>query len=81
VVETQEAAAWCLLNTGGFEEAVLRAVNLGGETDTTGAVTGGLAGARYGPAAVPQKWLSTLARPEKIDEMIDEPVLSQFKRE
>jgi ADP-ribosyl-[dinitrogen reductase] hydrolase len=72
VVETLEAAVWCLLTTGGFEEAVLRAVNLGGDTDTTGAVTGGLAGAAGGLKAVPRRWLAGLARRDLIEGLIDD---------
>lgn len=66
VVETLEAAVWCLLQAGVFEEAVLRAVNLGGDTDTTGAVTGGLAGARFGREAIPDSWLNVLAKADRI---------------
>ncbi len=44
VVDTLEAAVWCLLNTGSFEECVLKAVNLGEDTDTVAAVAGGLQG-------------------------------------
>ncbi len=71
VVETLEAAVWCLLTTGSFEEAVLRAVNLGGDTDTTGAVTGGLAGARFGRGAIPEKWLGVLAKADRITALVD----------
>ena len=56
VVSTLEASLWCLLTTGSFEEAVLRAVNLGSDTDTTGCVTGGLAGIHYGLDHVPERW-------------------------
>ncbi len=69
VVETLEAAVWCLLTTATFQEAVLRAVNLGGDTDTTGAVTGGLAGAAYGLPAVPERWLARLAGRDLIDDL------------
>ena len=48
VVDTLEAALWCMLNGSSFEEVVLTAVNLGSDTDTTGAVAGGLAGIVYG---------------------------------
>ena len=44
VVDTLEAAIWCLVNSSSYEECVLKAVNLGGDTDTIGAVVGGLAG-------------------------------------
>lgn len=48
VVDTLEASLWSILNSNSFEEAVLTAVNLGSDTDTTGAVAGGLAGIVYG---------------------------------
>lgn len=60
VVDTLEAALWCLSTTGGFEEAVLAAVNLGDDADTVGAVTGGLAGIVYGYGSIPRTWLGAL---------------------
>uniref|UniRef100_UPI0028AE2B1B ADP-ribosylglycohydrolase family protein n=1 Tax=Lacrimispora sp. TaxID=2719234 RepID=UPI0028AE2B1B len=48
VIHTLEAASWCLLTTNSYEECVLKAVNLGEDTETTGAVAGGLAGIVYG---------------------------------
>ncbi len=67
VVHTMEAALWCLLTTTSYREAVLKAVNLGNDTDTTAIVTGGLAGAHYGFNAVPKEWLSQIARKKDID--------------
>ena len=69
VVHTLEASLWCLVTSAGFSEAVLKAVNLGGDSDTTGAVTGGLAGAAYGLRAIPDEWLSVLARTDDILEL------------
>lgn len=69
VVDTLEAAIWCLLTTDSYEECVLRAVNLGADTDTVAAVAGGLAGALYGYEAIPEKWLSTLIRKDYIEDM------------
>jgi ADP-ribosyl-[dinitrogen reductase] hydrolase len=66
VVDTLEAALWCLLRGGSFKESVLRAVNLGGDTDTTAAVTGGLAGVHYAKGSIPMEWISTLARHDEI---------------
>lgn len=66
VIHTLEAALWCCLTTDNFKDAVLRAVNLGNDTDTVGAVTGGLAGAFYGIKAVPEKWISALAKSEEL---------------
>lgn len=51
-----------------FREAVLRAVNLGDDADTTGAVCGQLAGACWGESGIPQEWLEGLARKEMIEE-------------
>jgi ADP-ribosyl-[dinitrogen reductase] hydrolase len=62
VLHTLEASIWCLLNTDNYKDAVLKAVNLGQDTDTTGAVTGGLAGLLYGCDSIPEHWLSQLAR-------------------
>lgn len=66
VVHTLEASIWCLLTTDQYASAVLKAVNLGDDTDTTGAVTGALAGLYYGMGSIPESWLRTLARSEDI---------------
>lgn len=66
VVHTLEASIWCLLKTETYAEAVLKAVNLGEDTDTTGCVTGGLAGLYYGIEAIPNDWINQLARKEDI---------------
>ena len=66
VIHTLEAALWCLLTTTSYAEAVLKAINLGGDTDTTGAVTGGLAGIYYGADNIPSEWIDKLARKDDI---------------
>ena len=66
VLHTLEASIWCLLTTNSYKEAVLKAVNLGYDTDTTAAVTGGLAGLLYGVDSIPTAWLEVLARIEDI---------------
>jgi ADP-ribosyl-[dinitrogen reductase] hydrolase len=71
VVSTLEASLWSFLSTESFEEAVLRAVNLGEDTDTTGAVTGGLAGCYYGFESIPDSWIGMLKRNEYIDELCE----------
>jgi ADP-ribosyl-[dinitrogen reductase] hydrolase len=68
-VESLEAALWCFWNTDRFEEAVLRAVNLGEDADTTGAIVGQLAGAYYGHEAIPATWLERLAMRDDIGSM------------
>lgn len=69
VVDTLEASLWCLTTTNTFQEAVLRAVNLGGDTDTTGTVTGGLAGLVYGLDHIPTEWRSVLAQAAEIESL------------
>lgn len=69
VLDTLEAAVWCVLTTNSFSDCVLKAVNLGDDTDTTAAVAGGLAGALYGFDAIPQNWLDTIKRCEYIENM------------
>jgi len=69
VIHTLEAGIWCLLNSDTFTEAVLKAVNLGDDTDTTGIVTGGLAGITYGINAIPEDWIKVIARKEGIEKL------------
>lgn len=69
VLHTLEASIWCLLNTSSYSEAVLKAVNLGEDTDTTAAVTGGLAALKYGFETIPEKWLIMLSRKKDIDDL------------
>ena len=71
VVDTLEAALWCLLNTDNYKDCVLKAVNLGEDTDTVAAVAGGLAGIAYGIKQIPEEWLSKLVRREYIEQLCD----------
>lgn len=71
VIDTLEAAVWCLLTTNSYKECVLKAVNLGDDTDTVAAVAGGLAGALYGLEGIPQEWLDTLIKREYIEAMCE----------
>ena len=69
VVDALEAAVWSLITTDHFDQALLKAVNLGDETDTVGAIAGGLAGLFYGYDAIPEDWFSAIKRKEWIEEM------------
>lgn len=71
VLHTLEASIWCLLTTGNYKKAVLKAVNLGSDTDTTGAVTGGLAGLLYGLDNIPINWIKQLARRDDIENLAE----------
>lgn len=67
VVHCLEASLWCLTTTADFASCVLKAVNLGEDADTTGAVAGGLAGLAYGREAIPAEWAAALAREGEIE--------------
>lgn len=72
VVDTLEAALWCLLHSDSYQECVLMAVNLGDDTDTVAAVAGGLAGILYGcggKSGILDEWISQIARREWIKEI------------
>lgn len=66
VIHTLEASIWCLMTTENYKDAVLKAVNLGSDTDTTAAVVGGLAGLLYSWQSIPVHWLDVLAKKEAI---------------
>ena len=70
VVESLEASLWAFHDAADFRECVLKAVNLGDDADTTGAVCGQFAGAYWGESGIPDKLLSGLARPDMIEKAI-----------
>ena len=72
VVDALEAAVWSLITTESFEQALLKAVNLGDDTDTVGAIAGGLAGLYYGYDRIPEDWLSAIKRREWIEGLTQE---------
>jgi len=69
VVDTLEATLWMLFNTESYNQAVIGAVNLGGDTDTIGACTGALAGIKYRLESMNPKWRQELLRYDYIDNM------------
>lgn len=71
VLHSLEASLWCFLNSENYAEAVLKAVNLGEDTDTTGAITGGIAGIYYGFESIPKEWMDVLARKEDIEKLCE----------
>jgi ADP-ribosyl-[dinitrogen reductase] hydrolase len=71
VIDTLEASIWCFLNTDSYSDAVLKAVNLGGDTDTTGCVTGAIAGLYYGVDSIPLDWQVSIARSGDIRELAE----------
>ncbi len=71
VVQSLEAALWSFWTTDSFEAAILRAVNLGDDADTTAAVCGQVAGAYYGEADIPQHWLDKLVMRAEISNLAE----------
>lgn len=69
VLDTLECSLWCLLHTDDFESALTRAIGLGGDSDTIGAVTGALAGAAYGLDAIPVSWLDHVLEAGELEEL------------
>lgn len=69
IVDTLEAVIWVLLNTKNYNEAVIGAVNLGDDTDTVGACTGGLAGIYYGMDNIKNEWKRDLLKYDYIIEL------------
>lgn len=71
VVHSLEASLWCLMRHTNYEQTVLEAVNLGGDTDTIGAITGGLAALLYGTENIPIHWKNTLVKRKQIEDLGD----------
>ena len=69
-MQSLEAALWAFHDAQDFRTAVLKAVNLGDDADTTGAVCGQLAGAYWGERGIPQPWLDGLAKREMIEQSL-----------
>lgn len=67
VVQCLEAALWAFHDAADFRDAVLQAVNLGDDADTTGAVCGQLAGAYWGESGIPEEWRNGLARRDMLE--------------
>ncbi len=78
VVDTLEAALWCVYHTCSYRDCVLTAVNLGGDTDTIASVAGGLAGIIYGcggESGIPDEWIAQIARRNWIKSLCDELII------
>ena len=72
VVDSLEAALWSFHTTDSFRDAILKAVNLGDDADTTAAVCGQIAGADYGESGIPQNWLAKLTMRSEITQFADQ---------
>ena len=72
IVSTLEAVIWTLINSKSFNETIIKAINLGEDTDTVGACVGGLAGIYYGIENINQKWKDNILRYDYIINMCKE---------
>ena len=72
IVSTLEASLWTLINSKSFNETIIKAINLGEDTDTVGACVGGLAGIYYGIENIKQKWKDNILRYDYIINMCKE---------
>jgi ADP-ribosyl-[dinitrogen reductase] hydrolase len=71
VLDTLRTALWSVLRSQTFEEAVCLTVNLGDDADTSGAVTGALAGAVWGASGIPPRWTEALLLRERVTAAAD----------
>ncbi len=72
VVDSLEACIWVLLKSESYKEAIIGAINLGGDTDTIAALTGGLAGIINGYDFIPKEWVDKIARKEYLLDIFEE---------
>lgn len=71
-VATLDSAIWAFNITNNFEDAVIASINLGGDADSRGSVTGQIAGAYYGYKAIPKRWIADMNNWDKTEKFIDE---------
>lgn len=72
VVDTIEASLWAFFHGKNYEEVVLKAVNLGGDTDTIAGIAGGIGGIYYGYKNIPERWLQSLVKKEELYEIFEQ---------
>jgi ADP-ribosyl-[dinitrogen reductase] hydrolase len=78
IVHTLQTALYDAMTAETAEDAIVAAVNRGGDTDTVGAVTGALAGARFGSDSLPERWLDTIDKREELELLAKALVTSDF---
>lgn len=71
VIHTLEAVYWSLLNSNSYYETIFNAVHLGSDTDTVGAIAGGLAGLYYEELNIPEDWMGLIPKREEIDTLLN----------
>ncbi len=78
VVDSLEAALWCFLTTENYRDCVLKAVNLGHDTDTIACIAGSLSGLYYGE--IPEDWIKSIRNKKLVDKIIDDFFISIDKQ-
>ena len=71
IVDTLEAAMWVIMKSNSYVDAVLKAVNLGGDTSSLGALVGALAGIIFSRENIPQDWLNKVYLSEQVERLVD----------
>jgi len=69
VVHSLESSIWCLLNSDSYSGAVLNAIHLGEDTDTTAAITGGISALAFGFNSIPNEWIKVLVKKDEIQDL------------
>lgn len=71
IVDTLECAIWIFMNAQHYKEAIIASTNIGGDTDTIGAIVGSMAGIYYGFESIPSNWLDKVQRKDYLIELVD----------
>lgn len=74
IIDTLEASLYCFLHTENYKSAVLKAVNLGEDTDTIAAITGSMCGLYYGFSDIPSSWIDKLLNTDLIEDTIEKAI-------
>lgn len=72
VIDTLEAVLWTFFHADGYRDTILKAINLGGDTDTIAAIAGGIAGIYYGLNDIPKEWLQSIAKKEELYQIFEQ---------
>ena len=70
VVDTLETVFWVILNTNNYQQAIVGAINLGGDSNTIGGLVGSIAGILYGVDSIPNKWIDSLKKKDLINNIV-----------
>ncbi|MCX6708425.1 MAG: ADP-ribosylglycohydrolase family protein [Candidatus Woesearchaeota archaeon] len=69
ILDTLRAAFYALFTSKTFEETLIKAVNMGGDADTIGAIAGAIAGAYYGFESIPKRWTKKITIKKELEKI------------